>query len=202
MKRLFLILAILALATPASAADVTLQWDAPDDPRVTGYTVYHGTDNPPAMPIPTTETSLRITGLIEGTVYYFGVKSTDGTRESETDTGSTRIRPVTKDWADERRSWSDMYWAYRYDYACGFLDLPSHIIYQPAGKLSGMPLPPGAPVSFGHSGDLLDVVNYWLGHPEHNFGIMLKADPLYSLSGDQTVMFRPQARLRLTLDTP
>jgi hypothetical protein len=74
---------ILLLTSPAWAIDATLQWDAPDDARVTGYNVYYGTtalpsDNKTAV----TDTQLKITGLTEGVTYFFGVTSTAGDAES------------------------------------------------------------------------------------------------------------------------
>ena len=82
MKKL-IILAIFALcffSVSAHAADVTLSWTAPADPRVTGYNVYVGTelatigDN---LYTSTTETSAVIADRVEAQGYYFGATSTD-----------------------------------------------------------------------------------------------------------------------------
>lgn len=44
MKRFFIVLAILLIATTAQAADVTLAWDPSTTSTVTGYTVHYGID--------------------------------------------------------------------------------------------------------------------------------------------------------------
>jgi hypothetical protein len=76
-------LLILLLTSPAWAIDATLQWDAPDDARVTGYNAYYGTTAPPSdNQAAVTDTQLKITGLTEGVTYFFGVTSTAGDAES------------------------------------------------------------------------------------------------------------------------
>ncbi len=78
MKKLIIAIILMLIATPALAADVTLQWTAPNDDRVTGYYVYYGQSNPPTTEIDAgSATEQVITDLTEGETYYFGAKSYD-----------------------------------------------------------------------------------------------------------------------------
>ncbi len=76
---LFLFLVLLTAAT-AHSGTVTLTWDREDDPRIAGYNVYYGTssgtytDHVDAG----NETRYTVTGLEEGTTYYFAVTAHDG----------------------------------------------------------------------------------------------------------------------------
>ena len=89
----------------------------------------------------------------------------------------------------------------------GRFDPPPHIIATPfnegeAMKIRVLPMPEGAPVSFGHSEDLLQAVQDWYEYPATNYGLVMIADELpdFGLGGDQHVYFKRQAWLRLTLD--
>lgn len=81
MKKILLIALIsLVITAPALAADITLSWEAPTDPRVVSYNVYYApilADLEAATPLNTTSTSIVIPGLAEGQTYYFGAKSVD-----------------------------------------------------------------------------------------------------------------------------
>jgi hypothetical protein len=46
LKRIVLTILLLALPVLCLADDLTLSWTHPDDDRVTGYYVYHGTGKP------------------------------------------------------------------------------------------------------------------------------------------------------------
>ena len=88
MKRILTCLAIilLAFASWANAADVTVAWDA-NDPAPAGYGIYWDTVNqiPFANVQDVTDgTQHTITGLAENTTYYFAVDAydADGNRSS------------------------------------------------------------------------------------------------------------------------
>ena len=66
------------------AADVTLSWDKPNDSRITGYNIYYGTVDPDFKSAPpgqsvqsADQTTCLVTGLDEGTHYYFAATSVD-----------------------------------------------------------------------------------------------------------------------------
>jgi len=49
IRRIIIVIALLLIPVFALAEDVTLSWIAPDDDRVTGFYVYHGTNKPRAQ---------------------------------------------------------------------------------------------------------------------------------------------------------
>jgi len=75
MKRLLIILAILLCASVASAADVTLAWDASTDTRVTSYKLYYGTTSGVyGTPVDVGKvTQFKLTGIAEGVNVFFAV---------------------------------------------------------------------------------------------------------------------------------
>lgn len=76
MKKLLIVFCALLISTVALAAEVTLSWDVPGDPRVVGYNAYYGETNPPANILPAgANTSVLISDLVIGTTYYFGAAS-------------------------------------------------------------------------------------------------------------------------------
>ncbi len=110
------------------------------------------------------------------------------------DTGLITVHQVLGAW--NRNPWSNYS-----STDLGSLDLPSHVIWQASHpKIRTVPLPPMAPVSFGHNAALLDVVRGWFQNSRSNNGVALVADRLSSLPGDQQVNFMRAAGIRLTLD--
>lgn len=82
MKKVFLVLALLALLIPAQviAFNVTLGWDASPSQDVSSYTIHYGTNS--GYPKANTQTvgdtlEGTIAGLTEGTTYYFVVTAND-----------------------------------------------------------------------------------------------------------------------------
>ena len=79
------IAAVVASATLAFGANVTLRWDA-NDPAPEGYRVYVREDGASynyGTPIwENDQTECTLTGLTEGTTYYFVVRAYDGDLES------------------------------------------------------------------------------------------------------------------------
>lgn len=115
------------------------------------------------------------------------------------DTGPLRVHRVTGDWSNHQRLWSD----YDDSSLLGFLDLPPNIMPDPTLEIRGLPLPSGAPVSFGRSEELRDLVFRWHQFPSTNHGLAIVADALPFLDdpreNDQHVYFHADAELRLTL---
>lgn len=110
------------------------------------------------------------------------------------ETGLITVHRVNGAW--NRNPWSN--WS---SSVLGSLDLPPHVIWQASHpKIRTVPLPPQAPVSFGHSEALLDVVREWFDNPRSNNGVALVVERLNSLPGDQQVNFLRAAGIRLTLD--
>lgn len=101
MEKLIFVIAILLLAAPAYAADVTVSWTPPDDDRVTGYIIYYGPENPPSankIVVEGRETSsVDIADLPENEYVYFGAKSTD-------DNGNTSAMSDVVQWKYESES--------------------------------------------------------------------------------------------------
>ena len=83
---LVMLFLILAFASPAIAADVTLAWDANTEPEVIGYRLHWSTVNA----IPFTDnvdvkkiTQYTITGLSIDTTYFFAATAYSLEQESE-----------------------------------------------------------------------------------------------------------------------
>lgn len=71
---------LIAVGAPFSASalrSVTLAWVAPDDPGVTGYTIYYGTASHHYTQVAPVigDTSITINNLIDGTTYFFAVSA-------------------------------------------------------------------------------------------------------------------------------
>lgn len=120
---------------------------------------------------------------------------------NETDTGTIRAYPAVADWFNQQRTWETLKDAYRADHVLGMFDPAPHILLRPRYHLCGLPMPVGTPVSFGHTGSLLDTVRSWNEYPARNRGVVVMADLNRHLIGDQSVTFMHQAVLRLTFDT-
>ncbi|MCU0772614.1 MAG: tandem-95 repeat protein [Verrucomicrobia bacterium] len=87
LKNRFLpILGVLALSTHAHAADVTLAWDPSPDAGVGSYRLHYGTasGNYTSVTNAGLSTTVTVTGLVEGTTYYFGATAV-GTNQLESD---------------------------------------------------------------------------------------------------------------------
>ena len=68
---------LLLSSRVASAGSITLAWDAVADPSVVGYNVYWGTQSGvhPNRVVNGTATTYTVTGLADGTAYYFVVRA-------------------------------------------------------------------------------------------------------------------------------
>ena len=83
----FTLFFISLIASPASAEDVILTWDRPDDVRVTGYEIYYGPaenddfkSSPKEIIRGPEQTTCDIMGLMPGETYAFAAKSFDDFR--------------------------------------------------------------------------------------------------------------------------
>jgi hypothetical protein len=117
---------------------------------------------------------------------------------NDTDTGLMTIHAMT---ASTRDLWNASYFE---SARLGEVDLPPHIIPDPPAQIRSVPLPQGAPISFGHEESLKTMVRHWVTGQRPNYGVLVKAERLgtanHRLSGDQHVHFQKQAILRLTFD--
>ena len=83
MKRtkivILIFLLVFGVPMAASAASVTLYWDANTEPDLAGYNVYYGTSSRNyGNPIPVgNTTSYDVDNLVEGVTYYFAVTALD-----------------------------------------------------------------------------------------------------------------------------
>src|ERR1700752_3242518 len=70
----------LAFTQSAEAATLTLAWDAVPESQVVGYKLSYGTSPGTYTTTPTLglQTSHAVSGLADGTTYYFAVQSFDG----------------------------------------------------------------------------------------------------------------------------
>ena len=80
MKKLICVLAIVLMATVASAASLKLKWTASPDPDVTGYKLYGDISDPATSTNPTVidvgnVLEYTVTGLTAGTIYFFRTKA-------------------------------------------------------------------------------------------------------------------------------
>ncbi len=116
----------------------------------------------------------------------------DSQSADSTDTGRIGIVPATRDWMSGARDWQDLTGAYR-PIILGVFDPPPFVV--PRRVYSR-----GTPISFGQRLDLLKAVKIWLGNDDLNFGVILIAEPVVELGGDQQMSFEGTgAFLRLTL---
>ena len=76
---LLFVIFVLALASPTSAATLTLAWDAPDDDTIEGYVVLYGTSSGvyTAKLDAGDVTTIPVAGLADGTKYFFVVQAYD-----------------------------------------------------------------------------------------------------------------------------
>lgn len=85
MKSILIALALLMIAVPAMAAQVTLAWDA-NDPAPEGYRLFQRTETTAydyEAPVWTgTVTTCTIDGLVPGVMYYFVVRAYQDLDES------------------------------------------------------------------------------------------------------------------------
>ena len=83
-KKCFILIALLPLfllpsVSGAWAADVTIAWDANTESDLAGYMLFYGTTSgsyPNSIDVGNT-TEYTLTGLVEGTTYYFAAKAYD-----------------------------------------------------------------------------------------------------------------------------
>ncbi|MCC6908010.1 MAG: sulfatase-like hydrolase/transferase [Phycisphaerales bacterium] len=125
----------------------------------------------------------------------------ESTEPDETDTGVIRIYPMTGSWSSSgQTSWSDINEAFDSQTELGLVDLPPHIIPNPPGsKQFGVPLTLGTPLSLGRSEALVNQVRSWHAGPSSNDGVVLIADVVPGLHGDQRVFLMNIAAIRVTL---
>lgn len=127
----------------------------------------------------------------------------DSNAPADTETAPVFILPVTTAWMDNPNlGWSDIVNAFGQT-SFGAVDIAPHIIPDPGGNLSGVPLTPNTPISFGTRSDIMPLLRRWFEQPSTNNGIMLFADPYDDLPGNQQVNFQATgAVLRLVLRNP
>ncbi|MFG0329891.1 MAG: sulfatase [Phycisphaerales bacterium] len=124
----------------------------------------------------------------------------DSTESDETDIGPVRAFAMTRDWTGGRPRWSRLRNEYDGSVELGLVDFAPHIIPDPVGDaLRGSPLTYGAALSLGPSEELADKLRWWRDHPDENHGVVLIADKLGELSGDQHVSLVKIAGVRITL---
>ncbi len=123
----------------------------------------------------------------------------DSTAADATDSGVIGARALTINWTSSQRTWNELVVG-EYPDLMGSFDPPPHVIVDPAGDLlSGIPMPPGAPVSLGRSSNLLSAVRFWHSNPNRNNGVAISAEALPELVGDQSIILQLDATLRLTV---
>ncbi|NOG52748.1 MAG: sulfatase-like hydrolase/transferase [Planctomycetes bacterium] len=122
----------------------------------------------------------------------------DSLAPDETDTGEITAYVMKEPWSWREKTWDELVNGHRADLQVGHVDLAPHVIWDFLGH-SGVPVPEGAPISLGSSDLLLQLVRLWHADWKSNRGVVLIADPINSLPGDQSVRFKRAALLRLTL---
>jgi len=119
----------------------------------------------------------------------------DPLTQKDEDTGPIRVYAMTNDPFAPDATWESLLTAYD-PTELGQVDLAPHILTDPGGSdLRGIPMLHGTPVSFGRNDDLTTRALDWLNNP--NFGIVLIADTVDGVSGDQHVSFMKNAVLRV-----
>ena len=100
-----LALLLIVFPTVANAASVTLSWQANQEPDISSYNVYYGTQTRNyGLPIPAgSGTSYTVDNLTEGTTYYFALTAVDTSgNESgysiERSADATSSEPATEDY--------------------------------------------------------------------------------------------------------
>ena len=95
-KRILTLLLLVSLlvfgsATEASAASIKLAWDPSPEPLVTGYRLYYGTSSGYYTNVfdAGNRTDCTVTGLDEGTTYYFAATAYTGTGDESTFSNET-----------------------------------------------------------------------------------------------------------------
>ena len=90
---LFLLVSLLVFgsALEVSAVNVRLAWDPSPEPLVTGYRLYYGTSSGEYTNVidAGNRTDYTITGLAEGTTYYFAATAYTGTGDESTFSNAT-----------------------------------------------------------------------------------------------------------------
>ena len=106
-KQIKYVLALLLIVFPTTvmAASVTLRWQANQEPDISNYNVYYGTQSRDyGLPIPAgNTTSYTIDNLTEGTTYYFALTAVDTSGNesgysSEVIANATSSDPATEDY--------------------------------------------------------------------------------------------------------
>lgn len=118
-----------------------------------------------------------------------------------TDTGVITAHKMNINWHSKHVHWNDIKNAHDAP-VLGLIDIAPYIITSPgAGKtlLAGLPMPKGTPVSLTLNDNLLNMIEYWRANPQDNHGIVLTAEPINNLAGDQSIIFMNVAAIRLSL---
>lgn len=128
--------------------------------------------------------------------------SRESAESDETDTGVITIHPMVDSWSSSGGTqWRDVNNEYDAGQVLGRIDFAPHIIPDPRGSRQfGVPIAFGTPVSFGQSDDLIDQVQEWYDRPWRNDGVILIAEPLPGVDGDQRVFLMNRAAIRITLE--
>jgi len=105
LTKFLVLLMILIIPSASLAASVTLRWQANQEPDISNYNVYYGTQSRNyGLPIPAgNTTSYTIENLTEGTTYYFALTALDTSGNesgysSEVVANATSSEPATEDY--------------------------------------------------------------------------------------------------------
>ncbi len=126
----------------------------------------------------------------------------DSLQDDNTRTGLVTAHPATIRWWVPSMRWSDVANAYLDEVTLGMLEVPPFIINapKPGESAKGLLLRQGTPLSLGRSPFMLEIVRYWHDSPQENDGLVVLAEPIVSMDGDQHINLQSDAILRLTLD--
>lgn len=122
----------------------------------------------------------------------------DSVTTDNSETGPIRAFPMIAPWSEES-DWDDVADRFAEGISVGKVDLPPFIIPVTEPLLDGVPLPPNGPLSLGQSDSLLEIIRQWHSDPSTDHGVIVIADPIRNLPGDQAVTLKTSSFLRLTL---
>ncbi len=132
-----------------------------------------------------------------------GIFQEDSQSEDETDTGMIRLYPMTTDWYSELLLWEDLESGYM-STQIGSFDIAPHVIPEPGtppDAFSGIPMPPGCPISFENTSLMANLITQWYNGSLANHGIVLIVDKVSDIPGDQRIVMQSDGFLRLTFST-
>jgi len=116
----------------------------------------------------------------------------DADAPNETATAPLNAFMMNTNWHRKTKKWADLYNRHG-STPLGVVELMPHI----ARDQDGLNIPVGTPMSMGHSTSLLQVINDWHDGIADNYGVVILADPLPTLGGNQQIYCIKKAALRL-----